>query len=161
MRTLPVNNFFFLTTAYLYISTIFAFAADAPTPDLLDAATKRYVLSTNKPYDDVVEDIEFAISQNNFRITGRNEIGKAISQRTGNPYPQSVILHFCSLQAAQAIYDINPDYLLHMPCRIAVRKETSSVLIEARLIPENDPTVRERALEVNRMMRRIADYGAE
>ncbi len=161
MRTLPIKNLVFLTTAYLYIFTIFAFAADAPTPDLLDAATKRYALSTNKSYDDVVEDIEFAISQNNYRITGRNDIGKAISQRTGNPYPESVILHFCSLQAAQAIYNINPDYLLHMPCRIAVRKDSGKVFIEARLIPENDPTMRERALEVNRMMRRITDYGAE
>lgn len=40
-----------------------------------------YRVETNKAFDDVVSDAEFAISEQNFALTGRSEIGKAISKR--------------------------------------------------------------------------------
>ena len=134
--------------------------ADTPTLEQLDTDTKRYRLSTKKAFQDVVDDIEFAISQNNYRITGRNMIGSAISKRTETPYPNAIIIHFCSLQAAKEIYDINPDFLLHMPCRISVREASNEVIIEARLVPENDQKMHETALRVNHMMQNIAKEGA-
>ena len=138
-------------------------AADETTQSAskLDAAVKRYTVSTQKPYDDVLEDLEFAITQNNYRITGRNQIGHAIGQSKGSAYPESTIVHFCSITAAQEIFEINPEFLLHMPCRITLRQEQGSVVIEARLVPENDAKLKDISLRINNMMRSIADYAAE
>ena len=131
------------------------------TPDQLDQDARRYSVSTDKSFEDVIEDIKFAISQRNYRITGTNNIGKAISQRSNKPYPDSTILHFCNIQVAKQVFEINPDFLLHMPCRIAVRKFADGILIEARLIPENDTAMHNLALKVNTMLREIVDYGAK
>jgi uncharacterized protein (DUF302 family) len=131
------------------------------TPEQLDQDARRYSISTDKSFDDVIEDIKFAISQRNYRITGTNNIGKAISKRSNNPYPDSTILHFCNIQVAKQVFEINPDFLLHMPCRIAVRKVSDGILIEARLIPENDTDMHALALKVNAMLREIVDYGAK
>jgi len=152
-----IKSFIFLFLAYSFLGTT---QAATLTPEQLDSDTKRYTISTKKSFEDVVDDIEFSISQNNYRITGRNMIGSAIAKRSESPYPNSVIIHFCSLQAAKEIYDINPDFLLHMPCRISVRAASDEVVIEARLIPENDQKMRETASKVNHMMRNIAKEGA-
>ena len=152
-----IKSFIFLFLTYSFLGTT---QAETLAPEQLDSDTKRYTISTKKSFEDVVDDIEFSISQNNYRITGRNMIGNAISKRTESPYPKSIIIHFCSLQAAKEIYDINPDFLLHMPCRISVREDSEKVLIEARLVPENDQKMRGTALRVNRMLRNIAKEGA-
>ena len=152
-----IKSFILIFLAYNFIGIT---QAETLTPEQLDSDTKRYTISTKKSFEDVVDDIEFSISQNNYRITGRNMIGSAISKRSESAYPNSVIIHFCSLQAAKEIYDINPDFLLHMPCRISVREGSDKVLIEARLVPENDQEMHETALKVNRMMRSIAKEGA-
>ena len=137
-------------------------AADkSPSTGNLDAATKRYTVISQKPYDDVLEDLEFSISQHNYRITGRNQIGNAIAQSENIDYANSTIVHFCNLQAAREIYDINPEFLLHMPCRITLREANGSVIVEARLVPENDPELKEISLRINAMMRSIADYAAK
>ena len=47
----------------------------------------RYV--TDKPFADVVEELEFAITERNFRITGYNKVGSAMRRvdRTEAPRP--------------------------------------------------------------------------
>lgn len=151
----------FLLLSILLVNGPISADHPAPSPAGLDAATNRYSVNTTKPYDDVVDDLEFAISQNNYRITGRNEIGKAIAEGENITYPRSIIIHFCNLQVAREIFDLNPDFLLHMPCRISLRETQGGVLIEARLVPEVDPALQEVALRINAMMRGIADYAAE
>ena len=158
-RNKPVRLVFLLLVLLVSISV----SAEDPRPsaDKLDSATKRYIVITQKPYDDVLDDLEFSISQHNYRITGRNQIGNAIAQSENIDYANSTIVHFCNLRAAREIYDINPEFLLHMPCRITLREERQSVIIEARLVPENDSELKEISLRINTMMRSIVDYAAE
>ena len=46
-----------------------------------------YTVSTEKSFDDVIDDLKFAISESNFRLTSENRIGAAISERTGKTFP--------------------------------------------------------------------------
>lgn len=139
-----------------------ALAADSSlSSNSLDAAAARYTVTTTKPFDDVVADLEFAISENNYRITGRNQIGKAIADSENIAFPRSTIIHFCNLQTAKEVFDLNPDFLLHMPCRITLREKQGDVVIEARLVPENDPKLTGITARINAMLRRIADYAAK
>lgn len=150
---------------FVLLLLTFAAAALASKPpsltESLDVATKRYTVGTTKSYEDVLDDLEFSISQYNYRVTGRNHIGQAIAQSELVGYPRSAIIHFCNLRAAREILDINPDFLLHMPCRVSLRENKGIVLVEARLVPETDPRTKEIALRINAMMRDIADYAAQ
>ncbi len=127
----------------------------------LDAEAKRYTRQSQKSYADVIADLEFAVSQHNYRLTGRNRVGKAIGEMEEKVLPQATVLHFCNTQAAKDILDINPEYLLHMPCRITVREQGDAIMIDARLLPENDPQMLKIALKVNKMMRSIVDFAAK
>lgn len=158
-RTRALRLFFFLLV--ITLNSAATAESSAPSAESLDGATKRYTVRTGKPYDDVLQDLEFAISQNNYRITGRSQIGNAIAESENIEFPRSTILHFCNLQAAREIYQLNPDFLLHMPCRVTLREENGSVVIEARLVPENDPEMKEVSLRINAMMRGIADYAGQ
>ena len=120
-----------------------------------------YKLETEKPFDDVIEDLKFAISEHNFRLTSENKIGKAIAKREKILFPEATILHFCNLKIAQAFLEIDPEYLLRMPCRIAVRKSKNRVIIETWLQPETHNDLCRQAKEVNQILRSIVQSGAD
>jgi uncharacterized protein (DUF302 family) len=125
------------------------------------AADNRYRVVTHRPYADVLDDINFAISQHNFRITGGNHIGGAIGERLGKPFPQSEIIHFCNLEYAHRLLEAAPDYLLHMPCKVVVYEHHGEVVIETQLLPENDPALGSLGIEINGILRAIVDYAAQ
>ena len=99
----------------------------------------RYKALTAKPFVEVMADLEFAISEYNFRITGYNRVGEAIAERQQSSFPQATVVHFCNLEYAREFLVLAADYLLHMPCRIAVYEQDQQVVVEARLLPEDDP----------------------
>ncbi|NKC11515.1 MAG: DUF302 domain-containing protein [Gammaproteobacteria bacterium] len=123
-------------------------------------APRVYQVQTDKPFADVLIDLEFAITDNNYRITGRNDIGAAIAARQNRPYPNYAVIHFCNLRDAQQILDVAPEFLVHMPCRISVREHAGDVIIEARLVPEHRMSVRKISRRINAMLREIADSAA-
>jgi len=125
-----------------------------------DPAT-RYTTHTSKSFDDVLTDLEFAISEQNFRVTGRNTIGAAISERGAFELPAATVLHFCNLEYARQFLQVDPQYLLYMPCRIAVYQQGGEVTVEARLLPDNDPAVRPLSQKINRILEAIVSSAVE
>lgn len=124
-------------------------------------AEHRYVLTTEKSYADVMEDLDFAIGEHNFRRTSRNAIGKAIEERLDQAFPEATVVHFCNMEYAKILLDANPDYLLHLPCRISAWQDKRRVRIEARLLPMTDPEVAATVDQINRILMEIVDYAAE
>ena len=60
------------------MTLIAAFALDGAQ----DEDTLRYRVLSNKAYGDVLSDLEFAITDRNYRITSRNAIGAALARTT-------------------------------------------------------------------------------
>lgn len=145
------------TMVFLLLSTVVFQAASTETA----CDIQVYRLETEKPFDDVIEDLKLAISEHNFRLTSENKIGRAIAKRENIAFPKATILHFCNLKIAQAFLEIDPEYLLRMPCRIAVRKTKNRVIIETWLQPENRQDLCRQAKEVNRILKSIVQSGAE
>lgn len=129
--------------------------ADEATPLLLEART-------HKPFGDVVFELEFAITEHNYRITGRNDIGEGLRAR-GYEFPDMQIIHFCSLERARELLALDPGLLAEMPCRIAVRVEDDETVITAILLPEDhaDERIVALARETNAILREIVAYAAE
>ena len=121
----------------------------------------RYRVEVDKPFDTVLEDIEFAITEHNFRITGDNTVGEVIAKRHGEPFPRSTIIHFCNLEYARELLLIDVDYLLHMPCKIAVSQQGGRVIVETLLLPEDNPQAAALSAEINAILKAIVDYTLE
>jgi uncharacterized protein (DUF302 family) len=111
--------------------------AACSSPPAQDRAP-RYTAHSSKPFEEVLADLEFAIGEHNFRLTGRDTIGAAIAERNAVAFPSATVLHFCNLEYARQLLEVDPHYLLHMPCRIALYEGADGVTVEARLLPQGD-----------------------
>ena len=157
---MPRNRISFTgNTIIVLVFGLLLLTACGPLPDQ-DAAT-RFTAHSSKTFDDVLADLEFAIGEENFRITGRNTIGTAIAERHDIDLPAGTVLHLCNLEYARQFLELAPHYLLHMPCRIAVYEQDDQVTVEARLLPENDPTVQALSHEINRILETIVASAVE
>lgn len=131
-----------------------AVGVEALAAEQLDVTATRYSVRTNKAYESVVTDLKLAITDRNYRITSENEIGAALSLRHKSRFKPSTIVHFCNLETARKILDVAPDFLLHMPCKVAVYQVGRETVIETWLLPI-DSRIANIAVEINNLLRRI------
>lgn len=155
----PTQKFLWLTIGLLLV--MLCSTSTAAEQNQQSMTKLRYAAVTQRDYDDVLEDVEFAISEHNYRRTGGNHIGSAISQREDIPFPKSDIIHFCNLEYARQFLLIDPEFLIHMPCKVVVYERGKEVVVETELLPENDERLRELTQQVNQILRDIVDYATE
>lgn len=122
-----------------------------------------YSVTTDKSLQEVLDDIEFAITERNLRITNRLHIGKTIRERGNSEFPDYEIILYCSLTFAEKILELNPDYINYCPGRITVRKNNNHVIITAPLWPDdiNNVELRQLILQMNSQVRDIVDFATK
>lgn len=144
----------------LLLVMIPARCATAQTPD-----TERiYQRTTPKPVPEVVEDVEFAISERNFRITSQLHVGRGIRERDKIEFPDYEVILFCNLGYARQMLELDPGFINHCPGRITVRGGADATYIATPLLPEppgQDATLTALVQKINAQLRAIVDYGTE
>lgn len=122
-----------------------------------------YRVETVKPYDDVLAELELAITDNNFRITGHNHIGSVIRKRDNIDFPDYDTIQFCNLSLARRMLEMSPAAVSYMPCNIAVRSEPGKVVITTRLLPVDSADAKLNGFfrEMNEKLKRIVNFAAE
>ena len=115
---------------------------------------------TDKSFEDVVFELEFAITERNYRITGRNTIGQALRDRGYTDFPDAEVIHFCSLERARLLFERAPSWIALMPCRISVHVEDGRTVVQGNLLPaqHEDPTVQDFARETNALIGEIIEF---
>ena len=119
--------------------------------------------TTDKSFDDVILELDFAITERNFRITGRNTIGKGLRERGYEDFPDVEVIHFCNLEYAREVLLIDPGYVAQMPCRVTVHAEAARTVVSLILLPEDhpDPRVNAFAARMNGVLREILAFVLE
>lgn len=119
--------------------------------------------TSTKPYADVMAELELAITDHNFRITGHNRIGSVIREREHIDFPDYDTLQFCNLTLARQMLELSPSSVAWMPCTMAVRSENGKVIVTTHLLPTHsaNPALNEFALTMNRQLRDIVDFAVE
>ena len=122
-----------------------------------------YQMETHKPYADVLTELEIAITERNFRITGHNKIGSVIREREHIEFPEYDTLQFCNLTLAREMLEISPEAVMYMPCNVTVRSQDGKVILTTHLLPTDGPDARmnDFAREMNRKLREIVEFAAE
>jgi uncharacterized protein (DUF302 family) len=136
-----------------------ASAASTPT----DSSHSVVRGTTTKSFDDVILELDFAITERNFRITGRNTIGKGLRERGYKDFPNVEVIHFCNLEYAREVLLVDPGYVAMMPCRITVHEAAGKTVVSVILLPEDhaDPRVVAFAKRMNKTLRDILAYVME
>ncbi|MGR9088659.1 MAG: DUF302 domain-containing protein [Gammaproteobacteria bacterium] len=122
-----------------------------------------YQVETLKPYDDVLTELELAISENNFRITGHSRVGKVIRERGAKDFPEFDTIQFCNLTHAQTILSIAPEAIRHMPCNVVLYQHQGRTVVRTHLLPtDTDNSELNRfSARMNRILKNMVDFAAE
>lgn len=128
-----------------------------------DYRDSLYIRKTTKSFEDVEWELEFAITERNFRITGKNTIGSGLRNRGYPNYPNVSIIHFCSLERAREVLDMDIGFAAVMPCRIAIYEQDDQVAVAAIMLPvtHEDERVAAFAREFNELQKDIVDFVME
>ena len=122
-----------------------------------------YQSATNKPYDDVLAELEIAISEHNFRITGHSRVGKVIRDRGTENFPEYDTLQFCNLTHAKTLLLMSPHAVRFMPCNVVTYQYNGKTIVRTHLMPtnSNNPEFNAFAEKMNIMLHDIVDFAVE
>ena len=122
-----------------------------------------YQRETHKPYDDVLAELEVAIAEHNFRITGHSRVGKVIRERGAENFPEFDTIQFCNLTHAKTLLEISPHLVTYMPCNVVTYQFQGSTIIKTHLLPDDttNNALNEFAGKMNRKLKLIVDFAAE
>lgn len=118
---------------------------------------------TSTSFDDVVLELEFAITERNFRITGKNTIGKGLRTRGYEGFPNVEVIHFCNLEYAREVLLLDPGFVAQMPCRITIHEQQDKTIISLILLPEDheNEKVNDFSRRMNGILRDIVKFVVE
>lgn len=122
-----------------------------------------YEVETHKPYDEVLAELEVAITENNFRITGHSRVGKVIRDRGTPNFPEYDTVQFCNLTEAKKILLMSPQAIRHMPCNVVTYQYQGKTIIRTHLLPTDtdNKALNEFSGKMNRILKNIVDFAAE
>ncbi len=122
-----------------------------------------YHAETTKPYDEIQAELEIAITEQNFRITGHSRVGKVIRERGNANFPEFDTIQFCNLTHAKKMLEISPESVRHMPCNVVTYSQGKKSIIKARLLPINtdNAELNKFSASINDKLKLIVDFAAE
>lgn len=122
-----------------------------------------YQANTEKPYADVLAELEIAISEHNFRITGHSRVGKVIRDRGTKDFPEYDTLQFCNLTHAKTLLLMSPHAVRFMPCNIVTYEFNGKTIVRTHLMHTNtdNPELNVFAEKMNIMLKDIVDFAVE
>lgn len=122
-----------------------------------------YQAETQKPYEDVLAELEIAITEHNFRITGHSKVGTVIRKREGIDFPDYDTIQFCNLTHAKKMLQRSPRAIRHMPCNVVLYTHDGRVIVITRLLPfdTGNEALNVLSSEINSQLKAIVDFAVE
>ncbi len=125
--------------------------------------SRLYQLASEYDFEETLANVDIAISEHNYRIIHRSNIGQAVRDRGDKNYPLSTVINFCNITYAKEMMAINPDLINDMPCIITVREAMDGVIVGTRLMITNTKNQRQNdfAKRINNDLRAIIQASVE
>ena len=145
----------------IFILIIFDFIAYKKSNDI-------YKKFSEKNYIDTIQDVEFAITESNFRIINRINIGEAIQERKEKIFPRNEVILFCNLSIAEKMLALEPDFINFCPYKITISEKpgasnsSKTVMIATNLLPTKteSPEINKFSVNMNEILRKMIEYAA-
>ncbi len=122
-----------------------------------------YQAESKKPYDDILAELEIAIAEHNFRITGHSRVGKVIRDRGTKDFPEYDTVQFCNLTHAKTLLQLSPHAVSYMPCNVVIYQFNGITIIKTHLLPVNTDNnkLNKFSKKINSKLRQIVDFAAD
>ncbi len=132
-------------------------------PSSTEEIIHYYQAESKKPYDDILAELEIAIAEHNFRITGHSRVGKVIRGRGTKDFPEYDTVQFCNLTHAKTLLQLSPHAVSYMPCNVVIYQFKGKTIIKTHLLPVNteNKKLNNFSKKINNKLRQIVDFAAE
>lgn len=102
-------------------------------------APSSRIYSQISPYnfDETMFNLDIAISEHNYRLIHRSDIGQAIRDRGDPTFPLISVINFCNITYAHEMLMIDIELINDMACEVVVRESDSGVIVSTRLMNES------------------------
>lgn len=125
-------------------------------------------------FDDAIESMKTRANQENMKLVGHNVPYKLLRQIYDPKSPRLEILSFCDMVTLRQIVDVVPEFIIFLPCRIAVMEDAKGDVWlitldwdvnwlgkgEKGKVPFLTDTLTKRARIVSKAIKSIMDAGA-
>tara|TARA_R110002050_G_scaffold9504_1_gene32859 strand:- start:1446 stop:1910 length:465 start_codon:yes stop_codon:yes gene_type:complete len=146
------------TKRLVKLSILLALLMTAITGCSKTPPNKTYQQNSGYSFEETLLNLDLAISEHNYRIIHRSQIGQAVRDRGEADFPLSTITNFCNITYAKTMMEINPDLINEMPCTIAVREQAvQGIIVSTRLMDEHTANEEQNnfALKINNNLKSI------
>jgi len=93
--------------------------------DLINLLAYKVQARPGLSFDDVVASMKARANKINFKFVGVNAIWKDVAATTGKPTPRVEIFNFCDASIARELLDYSLEFVVFLPCRIAVVEDAN------------------------------------
>lgn len=91
--------------------------------DMMNLLAYKVPAKEGLSYDDVVSSMKQKANKLNFKFVGVNSIYKDIAAISGKPTPRVEVFNFCDAMVARELLDYSLEFVIFLPCRIAVLED--------------------------------------
>ncbi len=96
--------------------------------DMISVMADKMEVAEDVSFDDAVESMKLRANEVNFKFVGHSPLWKDIEAITGEPTPRVEIFQFCDAMVARKILDYAPEFVVFLPCRIALIEDAEGKL---------------------------------
>lgn len=96
--------------------------------DMIGIMADKMQINEGVSFEDAVDSIKLRANEVNFKFVGHNPLWKQVTAITGEDSPRVEIFHFCDAIVARKILDYVPEFIVFIPCRIALLEDADGKL---------------------------------
>ena len=91
--------------------------------DMISIMADKIPVAEDVSWDDAVEAMKLRANEVNFKFVGSSPLWKQIEAETEEPSTKVEIFRFCDARVARKILDEVPEFIVFLPCRIALMED--------------------------------------
>ncbi len=96
--------------------------------DMISIMADKMEVAEDVSFEDAIDSMKLRANEVNFKFVGHSPLYKDIEAITGEPTPRIEIFHFCDAMVARKILDYSPEFVVYLPCRIALLEDAKGKL---------------------------------
>jgi len=96
--------------------------------DMLGIMADKIPVEDGVTWDDAVEAMKLRANEVNFKFVGSSPLWKQIEAETEQPSAKVEMFRFCDATLARKILDVVPEFIIFLPCKIALLEDAEGKL---------------------------------
>lgn len=150
-----------LLTRLLSLAAMMVLGAAAFAAEPTQSAPGVYKIAVQPgiSMDDAAESMRLRANALNLKLVAELPLSKQVEAMTGKPQKTIVIFQFCDALVAKQLIDVNVDFAVFMPCRIALIEENSGKAWLVMMDVDTDAIAKEKKLPPE-LQKKIEDVRA-